>query len=76
MTPFISAMAFAVIQKKEVKMITSTKEQFTAAAEDTSIRPFRINIPRQALIDLRKRIAATKWPGQEISQAHPLQPAG
>ncbi|WP_407667411.1 epoxide hydrolase family protein [Microvirga lotononidis] len=39
-----------------------------AATEDTSIRPFRVTIPDEALTDLRYRIAATKWPKQETVQ--------
>jgi pimeloyl-ACP methyl ester carboxylesterase len=35
------------------------------AAQDTTIRPFRINVPDVALIDLRRRIAATRWPDRE-----------
>ena len=34
-------------------------------ATDDSIRPFRINIPDSALQDLRRRIAATRWPTRE-----------
>ena len=33
--------------------------------EDNAIRPFRINIPEEALLDLRRRIAATRWPDRE-----------
>ncbi len=33
--------------------------------EDRSIRPFRVNIPEEQLVDLRRRIAATRWPDQE-----------
>ena len=36
-----------------------------AAAQDTSIRSFSINVPEDALVDLRRRIAATRWPDQE-----------
>jgi hypothetical protein len=36
--------------------------QIAAAAQDTSIRPFHVKIPEADIIDLRKRIAATKWP--------------
>src|SRR5271170_1579933 len=36
-----------------------------AAAEDIAVRPFRINVPEDALVDLRRRIAATRWPDQE-----------
>ena len=34
-------------------------------AEDKSIRPFHGNVPEEQLTDLRKRIAATKWPDKE-----------
>ena len=37
----------------------------TSATVDESIRSFRVNVPQKALIDLRRRIAATKWPGRE-----------
>ena len=37
-----------------------------AAAEDTTIRPFRVNVPEEALDDLRRRIAATRWPSKEL----------
>ena len=30
------------------------------------IRPFRVEIPEQALDDLRRRIAATRWPSKEL----------
>jgi pimeloyl-ACP methyl ester carboxylesterase len=47
-----------------------------AAAENKSIRPFNINIPEAALFDLRRRIAATRWPEKETvadqSQGVPL----
>jgi pimeloyl-ACP methyl ester carboxylesterase len=31
-----------------------------------AIRPFRVEIPEQALDDLRRRIAATRWPSKEL----------
>jgi pimeloyl-ACP methyl ester carboxylesterase len=46
-----------------------------AAAGDV-IRPFRINVPEAELADLRRRIAATRWPERETvtdeSQGVPL----
>ena len=36
-----------------------------AQTEDTSIRSFRMNIPKQALADLSQRVAATKFPERE-----------
>ena len=40
-------------------------EVVRAAAGDTPIRPFRVDIPEEALLDLRRRIAATRWPDRE-----------
>jgi hypothetical protein len=36
-----------------------------AADGDESIRRFRINFPEAAIVDLRRRIAATNWPERE-----------
>ena len=36
----------------------------SAAASD-AIRPFRIDVPEQDLVDLRRRLAATRWPDKE-----------
>src|SRR5207248_2305800 len=35
------------------------------AGEGNSIRPFQVHVPQEALDDLRRRIAATRWPEQE-----------
>src|SRR3712207_858045 len=35
------------------------------AASDHAIRPFRVNVPEEQLVDLRRRIAATRWPDRE-----------
>src|SRR5215207_2871858 len=43
----------------------ATKAVKAGGVGDKSIRPFRVNVPPAALIDLRRRIAATKWPGRE-----------
>jgi pimeloyl-ACP methyl ester carboxylesterase len=36
-----------------------------AATDDTAIRPFRIDVPQEQLVDLRRRLAATRWPEKE-----------
>jgi pimeloyl-ACP methyl ester carboxylesterase len=36
-----------------------------AATDEDAIRPFHIDFPEEALVDLRRRIAATKWPEEE-----------
>ncbi|MGZ4906934.1 MAG: epoxide hydrolase family protein [Halobacteriota archaeon] len=46
------------------------------AASDDTIRPFRVDIPEEAIANLRRRIAATRWPDKETvadtSQGVPL----
>src|SRR5512138_1348422 len=32
----------------------------------TAIRPFRVSIPEKELVELRRRIAATRWPTKEL----------
>lgn len=36
-----------------------------AANADQSVRPFRVRVPEEQLVDLRRRIAATRWPDKE-----------
>jgi hypothetical protein len=31
-----------------------------------AVNPFRINVPEEELVDLRQRIAATRWPSKEL----------
>jgi pimeloyl-ACP methyl ester carboxylesterase len=45
----------APTRSKETTMTTTT----------TAVRPFRVDIPDEALDDLRRRIAATRWPDRE-----------
>src|SRR5438094_6321641 len=33
--------------------------------EDSTIRPFRVNVPEEGLVDLRRRLAMTRWPEAE-----------
>ena len=46
------------------------------ATEDATIRPFSVDVPEEALVELRRRIAATNWPEKETvadaSQGVPL----
>jgi hypothetical protein len=39
--------------------------QLAAALESAAVRPFRISVPEEAIVDLRRRIAATRWPDRE-----------
>ncbi|WP_322747321.1 MULTISPECIES: epoxide hydrolase [unclassified Frankia] len=35
-------------------------------SKETEIRPFRVDMPEEAIADLRRRIAATRWPSREL----------
>ena len=45
--------------------MTQVASAAPAAAKDTTVRPFRVNVPEAALVDLRRCIAATRWPERE-----------
>ena len=40
-------------------------ERVAAAIQDNTIKPFRVSFPEEQLVDLRRRIAATRWPDKE-----------
>ena len=35
-------------------------------SDETEIRPFRVDMPDEAIADLRRRIAATRWAAREL----------
>ena len=50
---------------RTVGMNRTTTKSGTATAEATAIRPFRVDIPQESIADLRRRLAATRWPEGE-----------
>jgi pimeloyl-ACP methyl ester carboxylesterase len=52
-------------KEKTMSPATATSTSQPATRQD-AIRPFRVNVPREALDDLRRRIAATRWPSPEL----------
>jgi len=38
----------------------------SAVATTMAVRPFTIDVPEESLADLRRRIAATRWPSKEL----------
>jgi pimeloyl-ACP methyl ester carboxylesterase len=49
---------------KEITMTTTQREATSAAS--AAINPFRVEVPQADLDDLRRRIAATRWPTEEL----------
>src|SRR5262245_62906403 len=35
-------------------------------SSETELRPFRVDMPNEAIADLQRRIAATRWPSNEL----------
>ena len=54
----------------------SQPDQAQSPSEAQGVRPFRADVPEAALVDLRRRIAGTRWPDRETvsdrSQGVPL----
>ena len=46
------------------RIMTSTLLQSDTTRSD-AIRPFHVKVPEAALVDLRRRINATRWPDKE-----------
>jgi pimeloyl-ACP methyl ester carboxylesterase len=49
-------------------MVRSTGKETTMTTlvgEEAAVRPFRVDVPEEDLIDLRRRIAETRWPERE-----------
>ena len=45
---------------------TAAAEPRTQTVEKDTIRPFRVSIPEKEIVELRRRIAATRWPTREL----------
>jgi len=60
------AIRIGVIAMATVSSVTLSSTPAAAENNDTAIRPFRVNIPEKELVELRRRIAATRWPSKEL----------
>ena len=43
------------------------RTQAHAMITSDAIRPFRVDVPDELLVDLRRRLAATRWPDRETA---------
>jgi pimeloyl-ACP methyl ester carboxylesterase len=63
----LAAIAFLLAAGSSAQQTkTVVPAKLAVATEDCSIRPFHINVPEEQLVDLRRRIDATKWPDREL----------
>ena len=61
----LATPSFSLEELTPAKSVSSVPREHVTRQEDASIRPFRIVVPEASLIDLRKRIAAARWPDRE-----------
>jgi pimeloyl-ACP methyl ester carboxylesterase len=60
------AIRIGVIAMATVTPLTHSSTAAAAESNDTAIRPFRVVIPEKELVELRRRIASTRWPTKEL----------
>jgi pimeloyl-ACP methyl ester carboxylesterase len=60
------AIRIGVIAMATTSSVTLSSTPAVAENNDTAIRPFRVNIPEKELVELRRRIAATRWASREL----------
>jgi hypothetical protein len=60
------AIRIGVIAMATVTSPTLSSTTVATENNDTAIRPFRVTIPEQELAELRRRVAATRWPSKEL----------
>src|ERR1700733_11509659 len=63
---FLGTAAIGIVTAGAVGLLPTTP---AAAAKDDAIRPFRLNIPNDELVGLRKRVLGTRWPDRETVAA-------
>ncbi len=62
---FLAPPAWVLAQQSAQIGIQAQSAAKAIATKDKTIRPFRVHVPQEALDDLRRRIAATRWPDRE-----------
>ncbi len=59
----LSQLAFAETNEAIIEVSPA------AGGDKTAIRPLRVHVPESQLIDLRRRIKATRWPDRETTSS-------
>jgi pimeloyl-ACP methyl ester carboxylesterase len=61
----LASLVFAAPAYGQAVAASDVQPPVSLKPDDTSIRPFHVDIPESQLADLRQRIAATRWPDRE-----------
>ncbi|MEX0807462.1 MAG: epoxide hydrolase [Dongiaceae bacterium] len=67
---FSSPTRRAILAASAAAAAVSLLPAQASAADATAIRPFSFSAPEEDLVDLRRRIAATRWPEKETVEDH------
>src|SRR6266540_3154457 len=59
------AVASLALAAATIPVVASDRSATAPKEDRNAIRPFHVNIPEETLVDLRRRIAATRWPEKE-----------
>jgi len=59
------AFALALLAVPAHAQTTPVTSAETTVNKDSTIRPFKVHIPEEAVADLRRRVLATRWPDRE-----------
>ena len=62
----VSPAALSLPSLAQTPTPLGTQAVAAVGGNDTRIRPFKVSIPQTEIVDLRRRIAATKWPSKEL----------
>src|SRR6185369_357056 len=60
-----AALAWLALAAATISAVAGDSK-LVAKEDSDAIRPFRVSIPKAALTDLRRRLAATRWPTKEL----------
>jgi pimeloyl-ACP methyl ester carboxylesterase len=60
-----SSRSTAAREETNVAQASATHRSGETGVDKDAIRPYRVSVPEEALVDLKRRIAATRWPDKE-----------
>jgi pimeloyl-ACP methyl ester carboxylesterase len=60
-----TAVASLALAAATISAIAGNGSETATKQDSDTIRPFYVNVPEESLVDLRQRIAATRWPDRE-----------
>ncbi|MCI0745836.1 MAG: epoxide hydrolase, partial [Verrucomicrobia subdivision 3 bacterium] len=61
-----TAVASLALATATISVIAGDGSKLGSEKASDTIRPFRVNVPKAALTDLRQRLVATRWPTKEL----------